>query len=400
MDDLTVEGLSSSYLPYVYLRFLRFLRSLINLSYNPSQILMITIVAICVASWGLVASLQSVAFSFTSLLVLRAALGIGEAAFVGVPFFMSFFYKRDELAFRTGLFISAAPLATSFASSLAWVITKVGSHIPIASWRLLFLLEGFPSIIVSVFVFLYIPDNPESAKYWTSRERKVAKLRLRKENDVAEKGTTKGLKWREIRDTLVDPKSYFAAVSLQWYSYKDTTYALLLGNVLLRQCSLLLPPGLPPHHHKRVSSAFLSCPPFPSPIHSQLTPLPPQNGLHPPSIPSPLRPTLPRRLLHHNPNRTPVRPPPHPLSLHNLPRSSCSRRLHDYGHRRRPTSKCSLEIHRSLPRSHGILLCCYDHYHLDDQQPGFGFEERNRGRNAQLYWTIGTIARSAFVSRC
>lgn len=81
--------------------------------------------SICVASWGLIASMQSVAFSFTSLLVLRAALGIGEAAFVGVPFFMSFFYKRDELAFRTGLFISAAPLATSFASSLAWVITKI-----------------------------------------------------------------------------------------------------------------------------------------------------------------------------------------------------------------------------------------------------------------------------------
>lgn len=263
MDDLTVEDLSSSYLPYVHLRFLR---SLNTVSHKPSRILIIAVVAICVASWGLVASLQSVAFSFTSLLVLRAALGIGEAAFVGVPFFMSFFYKRDELAFRTGLFISAAPLATSFASSLAWVVTKVGSHIPIASWRLLFLLEGFPSIVVSVFVFLYIPDNPESAGYLTSRERKVAKLRLRKEKDVAGKGTTKGLKWREIRDTLVDPKSYFTAVSLQLYSYKNITYALLLGNVLLRQCSLLLPPRLPPHHHKRVGPAFFSCPPFASPI--------------------------------------------------------------------------------------------------------------------------------------
>lgn len=158
--------------------------------------------------------MQSLAFSFTSLLVLRAALGIGEAAFVGVPFFMSFFYKRDELAFRTGLFISAAPLATSFASSLAWVITKLGSHIPIAAWRLLFLVEGFPSIVVSVFVFLYIPDNPESAAYLTRREQKVAKLRLRKEQESSEKGKGKGLKWREIRDTLVDPKSYLTAVSL------------------------------------------------------------------------------------------------------------------------------------------------------------------------------------------
>ena len=191
-----------------------------------------SIVSICVASWGLIASLQSVAFSFPSLLVLRAALGIGEAAFVGVPFFMSFFYKRDELAFRTGLFISAAPLATSFASSLAWIITKTGTKIPIAAWRLLFLVEGFPSIIVSVFVFLYIPDNPQSATYLKPRERRVAKLRLRKEKDGQEKGSQNiGLKWKEIGQTLLDPKSYLTAVS------HLPTSSLHKLNLIHRQCS-------------------------------------------------------------------------------------------------------------------------------------------------------------------
>ena len=155
------------------------------------------------------------AFSFFSLLVLRISLGIGEAAFVGVPFYLSFFYKRDELALRTGLFISAAPLATSFASSLAWVITKLGSRIPIADWRLLFLVEGFPSIIVSVFVWLRIPDNPGSASYLTRRERKVAKLRLRKvKNDHAEGTTEEGVKWIEVVETLKDPKAYLTAVSM------------------------------------------------------------------------------------------------------------------------------------------------------------------------------------------
>lgn len=167
------------------------------------------------ASWGLVASLQSLAFSFWSLFILRALLGIGEAAFVGVPFYMSFFFKRDELALRTGLFISAAPLATSFAGSLAWAITKFGEVIPIASWRILFLLEGFPSIVVAVFVYLNIPDNPGTAKYLSKRERRVARLRLRNEKDVMGKGTEKdGLKWKEIRDTIMDPKSYLTAVSI------------------------------------------------------------------------------------------------------------------------------------------------------------------------------------------
>ena len=136
---------------------------------------------------------------------------------MGVPFYLSFFYKRDELAFRTGLFISAAPLAISFASSLAWVITKIGNHIPIADWRLLFLVEGFPSIVVSVFVFLYIPDNPETARYLTLRERKVARSRLRKET-VGGEAEKRVLKWSEVRETLIDPKSYLTAVCmiLKW----------------------------------------------------------------------------------------------------------------------------------------------------------------------------------------
>ncbi|KAF4625356.1 hypothetical protein G7Y89_g12811 [Cudoniella acicularis] len=132
-----------------------------------------------VLSWGLIASLQSVATSFAGLLVLRVLLGIGEAGFTGIPFYLSFFFKREELALRTGYFISAAPLATSFASTLAWAIIAIGKHSPIASWRLLFLLEGFPSVLVAVIAFYTIPDSPSTAPYLTRRQKRIARLRLR-----------------------------------------------------------------------------------------------------------------------------------------------------------------------------------------------------------------------------
>ncbi len=171
-------------------------------------------ISVCVASWGVLASLQCVAVSFQFLLVLRALLGISEAAFgPGVPFYLSFFFKRDELALRTGLFISAAPLATSFASTLAWLITRLGEAGPIAPWRLLFLIEGFPSVLVAVFAWISIPDSPDRAVYLTRRERKVAKLRLSKDIDPNGQALAKrGLKWREIVQTLIDPKCYFTAV--------------------------------------------------------------------------------------------------------------------------------------------------------------------------------------------
>ena len=100
-------------------------------------------IALCVFAWGLLASLQSVASSFVFLLIIRSFLGVAEAAFgPGVPFYLSFFYKRSELAYRVGLFIAAAPLATSFASSLAWIIVRLSKGGPIAPWRALFLVEG------------------------------------------------------------------------------------------------------------------------------------------------------------------------------------------------------------------------------------------------------------------
>lgn len=63
-------------------------------------------VSCVVFSWGLVASLQAVATSYPVLVALRALLGVGEAGFTGIPFYLSFFFKRHELAFRTAIFIS------------------------------------------------------------------------------------------------------------------------------------------------------------------------------------------------------------------------------------------------------------------------------------------------------
>jgi MFS family permease len=175
--------------------------------------------SVCVLAWGILASLQSLSTSFTSLLILRGLLGISEAAFAGVPFYLSFFFRRDELAARVGVFISAAPLATTFASSLAWAITWVGNKSAWAPWRLLFLVEGFPSCIVAYWVFRSLPDGPDTAKFLTRREKDIALQRLKGEDSEemdSEKsgvGGKKKLKLNEILQALRDPKCYLTAVS-------------------------------------------------------------------------------------------------------------------------------------------------------------------------------------------
>ncbi|KAB2579534.1 putative transporter [Lasiodiplodia theobromae] len=220
-------------------------------------------IPLCVFSWGFIASLQSLSTSFGSLLALRALLGISEAAFgPGVPFYLSFFFRRDELAFRTGLFISAAPLSTSFASTLAWLITKLGEGGPWAPWRLLFLIEGFPSLFVAVWAWSFVPDGPGEARWLNAREREVAVLRLRKEREQEaemrekdEEGVWKGDKkrgvdFKEVLQTLMDPKCYL------------TAFMFFSCNVAFSSVPVFLPTIIKEMGYTSLTSQALSAPPY------------------------------------------------------------------------------------------------------------------------------------------
>ncbi|ETN42055.1 uncharacterized protein HMPREF1541_03994 [Cyphellophora europaea CBS 101466] len=231
----------------------------------------------CVLSWGLTASLQSLALSFPHLLILRAVLGVTEAAFgPGVPFYMTFFYRRSELAYRVGLQISAAPLATSFASALAWAILWLNRLFgePVEGWRVLFLVEGFPSVLVGVAALwgAWVPDSPGSAKWLSPRERRVAVLRLQDEAEasssrghtasMASSTTTAGgggsgpktAGWRgflaEVRGTLSTPLPYLQALMF------------LSVNVSFASLPVFLPTVINSMAFSPLASQALSAPPY------------------------------------------------------------------------------------------------------------------------------------------
>ncbi|OJD40350.1 mfs transporter [Diplodia corticola] len=253
--------LTSFYITYILFEFSTLLYRLV-----PPHIY----IPICVFSWGLIASLQSLSTSFGTLIALRALLGVSEAAFgPGVPFYLSFFFRRDELAFRTGLFISAAPLATSFASTLAWLITKLGEGGPWAPWRLLFLVEGFPSLFVAIWAWSFVPDGPGEARWLSAREREVAVLRLRGEREMEaaarekdeedeggsslRKGTTKkkrGVDFKEVLQTLMDPKCYL------------TAFMFFSCNVAFSSVPVFLPTIIKEMGYTSLTSQALSAPPY------------------------------------------------------------------------------------------------------------------------------------------
>ncbi|THC92757.1 hypothetical protein EYZ11_007775 [Aspergillus tanneri] len=249
MDDLHLSSsqyewlLTSFYITYILFEWMTLMYRVV-----PAHIY----IALCVCGWGLIATFQSLATSFGALVLLRALLGITEAAFgPGVPFYLSLFYKREELAFRNGLFISAAPLASSFASSLAWLIVNFSGDGPIAPWRMLFLVEGFPSVIVAVFAWILIPDSPGRARFLEPRQRIVAQLRTEENKPTSydEPGRSQ-FNWSEVRKALADPKSYI------------TAFMFFSCNVAFSSMPVFLPTIIEDMGYSSLASQALSAPPY------------------------------------------------------------------------------------------------------------------------------------------
>ena len=166
--------------------------------------------AFCVFGWGLVSTLQAGIHSWPAAMALRFFMGLTEAGYgPGIPYLLSFFYLREELGLRAGLFLSAAPLANTFAGALAFGITS-GSP-GIAKWRVLFLVEGLPTIAMAAVAWFFLPDSPEKARFLSEEEKVVAKARgVRQAGAGTRVG---GVVWKEMGEGLLDPKGWILGVS-------------------------------------------------------------------------------------------------------------------------------------------------------------------------------------------
>ncbi|KAH0493367.1 hypothetical protein TgHK011_000040 [Trichoderma gracile] len=226
-DDLNLIGdrydwlLTIFYIPYIVFEFLGIMWKVV-----PPHIWATFVVFL----WGLV-----------------FIMGAAEAAYgPGIPYLLSFFYLRHEVGFRCGVFLSAAPLANTFAGALAYGITS--GHPSIAKWRVLFLVEGLPTIVMAAVAFFYLPDSPEKAKFLDEDEKRGAMAR-----SVRQAGTSRrigGVDWKDFGRGLIDIKAWFTG--LMYFSC----------NVSFASLPVFLPTILSEMGFSDVAAQGLTAPPF------------------------------------------------------------------------------------------------------------------------------------------
>lgn len=121
--------------------------------------------------------------------------------FPGLVYYVSFFYTARERSLRVAIILASATLAGAFGGAIAYGVGRMHRVQDFAAWRWLFILEGIPSCVSSVLVWLFLPDFPEEALWLTTAERELAVARLEKEGS---KGHDPSLNWETTKATLLD----------------------------------------------------------------------------------------------------------------------------------------------------------------------------------------------------
>ncbi|KAF8186888.1 MFS general substrate transporter [Mycena galopus ATCC 62051] len=121
---------------------------------------------------------MATAFDFGGLMTGRVFLGIFEAGFGPViPLYFSFFYTKQEMGVRMAYWFGFAAVAGGrFRRLIAFGVQHAKAAIH--DWRILFLIEGIPAILMGLVTILFLPNRPESTTFFNERERAIALDRM------------------------------------------------------------------------------------------------------------------------------------------------------------------------------------------------------------------------------
>ncbi|KAJ7031591.1 MFS general substrate transporter [Mycena alexandri] len=135
--------------------------------------------------WGLASLSVVYAKGYAGLLVLRSA---------GMIYYLSFWYKKQELALRISLCMTGT-LPGAIGGLLAFGLVRAKTSL-LTGWQFLFL------IIMASAILFFLPSFPFSATFLTPRERSIAQARLNRDHKPQSHGGMNG--WKGFKVIIAD----------------------------------------------------------------------------------------------------------------------------------------------------------------------------------------------------
>ncbi|OCH89996.1 MFS general substrate transporter [Obba rivulosa] len=196
--------------------------------------------------WGICSTLMATTFNFPGLMMARIGLGAFEAGFSpGIPLYMSLYYTRKEMGLRMAYYFGFAAVAGAFGGLIAFGVQH--THASLANWRLLFIIEGCPSVVLGLTSIFLLLNRPEETTFLNEQERQLAIERM-----------NRGLK-ADVGRTI--NKSHITAAFTDWRIY--AAGIIYFGaNCALVSISAFLPTILTTLNLTDARAQLLTVPPY------------------------------------------------------------------------------------------------------------------------------------------
>ncbi|KAL4926417.1 major facilitator superfamily domain-containing protein [Aspergillus undulatus] len=164
-------------------------------------------------SFGAILIGMGFTYSWKTMAVCRALLGIMEAGFLpGCTYLITCWYKRFEVGKRLAAFWLMSVVLNAFAAIFAYALTLLKGTYGLNGWRWIFIIEGAITVGVCVIGWFIIIDFPTKADDFLSPEEKQFVIdRINHDRGDAEEDKLTGAK---ILHHLKDWKLYFWAFNL------------------------------------------------------------------------------------------------------------------------------------------------------------------------------------------
>ncbi|MCF7553452.1 MFS transporter [Pseudonocardia sp. WMMC193] len=148
-------------------------------------------IARILVTWGIVATIMAFTPNATVLIVLRFLLGVAEAGFFpGIILYLTYWFPAGQRARMTAWFMTAVPISTALGAVVSSLIIEHGHGLwGLSGWRVMFLVEGIPAILLAVVVWFALTDRPAAARWMPADERDALERAVAAEGaQVSEEG--------------------------------------------------------------------------------------------------------------------------------------------------------------------------------------------------------------------
>lgn len=141
-------------------------------------------IAVIMIAWGIASTSTMFAWSAGSLYVLRVFVGITEAGFLpGILLYLTFWFPSAYRARANALFMIAMPVTSALGAIASGYVLKLDGVHALHGWQWLFLIEGFPAVVLGVATWFYLDDTPAKAT-WLNEDERAAHARLLQLDDA------------------------------------------------------------------------------------------------------------------------------------------------------------------------------------------------------------------------